>query len=295
MEKQSFNLDKPKYFVMESLVKIHGWRQLAPFDYENNILSFAAYVEDEPVDIYIEEKEESIECSFFFHTGQTEELKSGVREIVIRVLSLDRNIDSLIKKSIYAGKEYEGLVKNGWNRLLRSSTLFEDFCKVLFTTNCSWSLTKKISSAICNDEFSDITPCGRFPFPKPERVNQYSAEELKSMIPIGYRNESLKILCDKFSRYSDSWIEGKNIDDSFNQVLSLKGFGHYAASHMMIILDFFKEIPTDSVVVNYLKKHHGVEKKEAASFMKEHYKEWGDNFWWGFKLESVLKFMENGG
>lgn len=293
LPKYSFNIDKPIFFNLQHLVMIHGWRELAPFEYKDNLLYFAAYIEDDPVDIFIKEEADFIACSFASHGPKDEIFKEKVCQIISRVLSLDRDLDSLIDKSIAAGKEFEALVKDGWNRLLKSPTLFEDFCKVLFTTNCSWALTKKISTTICSDRFSDLTPSGKYPFPRPEMVNKYSAKELKEVICVGYRNESLKNLSKKFCEHSDTWLDVKNGDKAFDDVMALKGFGHYAASHMMIIIDFFKEIPTDSVVIKYLKKTHNIKKKDAASFMKEHYKVWENDYWWGFKLESILKFMEN--
>lgn len=292
MKLYEFNLDRPKYFQLENMVCVHGWRELAPFSYikEKNLLSLAAYAKESPVDIDIIQKGDKICVSFTCFDTPTKKIYSSVESIVRRVLFYDRDISSLLVTSANIGKNYEDLVKKGWNRLLRSATLFEDFCKVLFTTNCSWALTKKICSAFCSKAFSKVTPRGNYPFPKADVIADFSKEELKTMAPVGYRNESLSLLADKFSKNGDSWIIEKDAAQTFEAVNKLKGFGHYASSHMLIILDFFTEIPTDSVVIKYLKDVHGVEKKDARFFMQDYYKHWKDDFWWGFKLESVLKF-----
>ena len=274
---------------------IHGWRELSPFDYDlkTGELYFAVYIGENPVDIIIKNEKNCISAEYFTFDLVEENIEKEVSDCVSRVLCLDSDISNLILKASKAGKEYGSLVEKGWNRPLRSAGLFEDFAKVLFTTNCSWHLTKKMCKMACCEKFSDETPLGKFPFPKPERINLFSEEEIKTDLSVGYRNKALKFLCEKFIEKPDLGITNLNSGEIYDLVLSLKGFGDYSACHIMILLDIFSKIPTDSVVVKYMKNNHGQDGKNIKDFILRHYKVWGEYRWWGFKLEMVLFYLRN--
>ena len=72
---------------------------------------------------------------------------------------------AVLKAAENAGAEYVQLIRKGAGRLLRSPTLWEDAAKTLFTTNCTWALTRKMCEAVCSRAFIEPAPSGRYPFP----------------------------------------------------------------------------------------------------------------------------------
>lgn len=290
METLSFSLDKPDFFCLKNLVHVHGWVELSPFDFceESQTLSFAVFVNEIPVDVEIKEVQKKLEINLFSFDVLSRDSLSILKLKIRNMLNLDFKVDPLLKKAVKFGDEYENLVKKGWNRLLKSSSLFEDFSKTLFTTNCSWALTKKISSSLCCEKFSKRTIKGNFPFPEPASLIGFSEDDFKSFTPMGYRTGAFKEIINIF--HGNKGVDLKKLTslEAHEFITSIKGFGDYCACHIMVLNDFYDRIPTDSVVANYMKKYHGVEKKELKKFIEKHYKEWGDHLWWGFRLESVL-------
>ncbi len=143
---------------------------------------------------------------------------------------------------------------------------------------------------VCSDMFVSQTPSGIFPFPSPEIINKYSSEELKRLIPVGYRNVYLKSLAEIFAKdLTLQDIESVKMDYSAATkiIKQLKGFGPYASAHILVLIGYYQKIPIDTVVVSYLKKMHRVRKPE--SFINRHYRQWGKYKYWGLKLEKMIR------
>lgn len=270
----------------------HGWTHLSPYswDYNTDSIKFAVLIDDISIDISAVQNKNLIEISVVSHEQLNKSTLLTVKKLVQRSLSLDTDITDLYKIAKKTGEEYKLLIENGAGRLLRAPTLWEDAAKTLFTTNCSWKLTQKMCETVCSDLFvSTQTPSGIFPFPGPEIINKYSSEELKRLIPVGYRNEYLKSLAELFVEDPTLQnIESGKMDYSAATEITkqLKGFGPYASAHILVLINYYQKIPVDTVVVSYLKRTHRVRKPE--SFINRHYRKWGKFQYWGLKLEKMI-------
>ena len=289
-ERLTFN--PPKHYDLYMTCHAHGWKNLSPFrwDEAEKALHFAAIVRDIPTDFTVNQRKNKISVTLNSEQRHGAQHLQTATAMITRSLGLGIDTAPLLEISEKIGAEYVKLIKLGAGRLLRSPTLWEDAAKTLFTTNCAWSLTKRICESFCSDVFSNAAPSGGYPFPTPERIAPYSPKELNKVTPVGYRSEYLVGLAEHFTQ--DSLV--KNIENNgFDYksadaiVRKIRGFGDYATAHMLILTGYYDEVPIDTVVLAYLKENHRVRK--PRSFIDRTYRKWGRYKWWGLKLEMILR------
>jgi len=292
MAKTTMTFECPGYYDLQMTCHAHGWINLSPFswDYETNVLRFAALVDNHPVDIAATQSGQTIKTTIISYQKLGKSLKSKAKAIISRSLGLDIDTSELLSVAKKAGTEYVTLIQKGAGRLLRAPTLWEDAAKTLFTTNCSWFLTQKICNSACSETFVHPAPSGTFPFPSAGSFAQYNADQLKQLMPVGYRAGYLKTLAETYA--ADPTLQnietnGFNYQAADKLVRGLKGFADYATAHLLILAGYYNEIPIDTVVVSYLKRNHRVRKPK--SFIDRHYRKWGKYKWWGLKLEKMIK------
>ncbi len=291
MTRTKFKFDCPEFYDLHTTCHAHGWKNLAPFswDDDNKALRFAVGVDGASMDIEVKQNGDVLEASATSHEKLKRSALNDVKAALQRSLGLEMEVSEILKRARKAGPAYVALIEKGAGRLLRAPTLWEDAAKTLFTTNCSWSLTKKMCDSVCSERFSSPTPSGAYPFPPPRKLAELSSEELKKRIPVGYRAGYLSALAKRFVR--DPFLEdletaGFDYGAADKIVRRSNGFADYASAHLLVLAGYFQKVPIDTVVVSYLKRNHRVRK--PASFIKRHYGKWGPYRWWGFKLEKMI-------
>ena len=139
-----FTLPARPPFRFLSVVKSHGWVQMAPFafDEETATLTYTDRLSNGRVlDYQITEAENGI-------TVKTEKLtkaeQAEVSERITWMLGLDMDFSAF-----YAAAKREPKLlqaeKMARGRVLRSPTLFEDVVKTILTTNTLWAATKRMN------------------------------------------------------------------------------------------------------------------------------------------------------
>jgi len=142
-----------------------------------------------------------------------------------------------------------GWVSTGAGRMMRSPTVFEDVVKTICTTNCAWSATVRMVTALVS-ELGLEAPDGRRAFPAPEEMADASEGFYKDVVRAGYRGPYLRSLAgDVASGRLD--LEALNDpelrDDEVAAVLlALPGCGPYATAHMMMLLGRYSRLILDS-------------------------------------------------
>lgn len=292
MYTKSIKLNRPNHYNLHMTCHAHGWKNLAPFRWsdESKSLSFAAFIGEEPVGIEVVQNGDPLKATLHSHRKLDRKSINEARQIITRSLDLDTETDKLLEVAEKFGEDYVNLIKKGAGRMLHAPTLWEDAAKTFFTTNCSWSLTKRMCESACSDRFSKQSPGGSYPFPTAETLSEYSAKNISTLIPIGYRADYLIELAKRFSEdpfLGDIESNGYDYKNAYKYVINSKGFGDYACNHLLVLAGYYDKIPVDTVVVSYLKKNYRVRKPE--SFIKRKYGKWGKYMFWGLKLEKMLK------
>jgi N-glycosylase/DNA lyase len=140
---------------------------------------------------------------------------------------------------------------DGAGRMLRSPTVFEDLVKTICTTNCTWSATVRMVSAIVRELG---TPAERAPsqraFPAPEVVAEADESFFRDVAKAGYRGAYLRaVAVDVAEGRLD--LESLNDpalpdDEVAERLLALAGVGPYAMAHMMMLLGRYRWLILDS-------------------------------------------------
>jgi N-glycosylase/DNA lyase len=137
----------------------------------------------------------------------------------------------------------------GAGRLLRTPTAFEAVVKTICTTNCAWSATVRMVTALVS-ELGLEAPDGRRSFPTPEAMAATGEAFYTDVVRAGYRGPYLWSLA---TDVAEGRLDLEALDDPelpddevAARVLALPGCGPYAAAHMMMLLGRYSRLILDS-------------------------------------------------
>jgi 3-methyladenine DNA glycosylase/8-oxoguanine DNA glycosylase len=125
----------------------------------------------------------------------------------------------------------------GAGRMLRSPTVFEDVVKTICTTNCAWSGTVRMVTALVG-QLGVEAPGGGRAFPAPAAMAGAGDGFYRDVARAGYRGAYLRALADDVAA-GDLDLEELNDpelpdDEVEARLLALPGVGPYAAAHVML-------------------------------------------------------------
>ena len=137
----------------------------------------------------------------------------------------------------------------GAGRMLRSPTVFEDVVKTICTTNCTWSATVRMVTALVS-ELGLEAPGGGHTFPTPQAMASAGEKFYKDVVRAGYRGPYLRSLASDAAAGTLD-LEALNDpelpdDEVAARLLALPGCGPYATAHMMMLLGRYSRLILDS-------------------------------------------------
>jgi len=126
---------------------------------------------------------------------------------------------------------------SGAGRMLRSPTVYEDVVKTICTTNCAWSGTVRMVTALV-EELGVAAPSGKRTFPTPAAMAEAGDAFYRDVARAGYRGEYLRKLADDVASGALDLEElddpGLPVEEVEARLLALPGVGPYAAAHVML-------------------------------------------------------------
>ena len=291
-----FDLPARKPFNFHSVVNSHGWRQLAPFSYEEsrNTLSYVLRLSNGRV-VELKFREGANADGVIV---ETEKLgKAERREVVDKVtwmFGLDMDFSPFYAASRGEPKLAQAK-KRALGRVLRSPTLFEDVVKTILTTNTLWAATRNMTLKLVNELGEalqkDITNKA---FPAPEAIAASSPEFLKEKIRVGYRasaiyNLAVQVASGTFDLESLKTSELPT-PELRKQLLTINGVGPYAAANLLLIMGRTDFIPIDSWALKLVSKEWYDGKPVTPKEVEKHFESWGEfkglAFWfWDWKYK----------
>jgi N-glycosylase/DNA lyase len=181
-------------------------------------------------------------------------LAGRILEGVRHVLRLDADLSGFYAKA--AEDPDLRWVAAGAGRMLRSPTVFEDVVKTICTTNCSWTLTTKMVTAMVSELGEPPVGGGRpleNAFPSPAAMAGQTERFFRDIVRAGYRAPHFV----KLSRAvagGELDLEGLGRasredlpdDDLERALLELPGVGPYAAAHIMMTIGRDSRLILDS-------------------------------------------------
>jgi N-glycosylase/DNA lyase len=164
--------------------------------------------------------------------------------VVRHMLRLDEDLSRFY--ALIAEDPELAWVAQGAGRMLRSPTVFEDVIKTVCTTNCAWSGTVRMVTALVEHLGID----GRT-FPSPVAMADAPAEFYTDVARAGYRGPYLQAIA---SSVADGTLDLEALDgrsdlsdeEVAERLLALPGVGPYAAAHIMMLLGRYGRLILDS-------------------------------------------------
>ena len=295
-----FTLSAHPPFKFLSVVNSHGWRQLAPFSYDEltNILSYILRLSTGRV----------IELKFHDETDgvtvETEKLdkleKKEVENIVTWMFGLDMEFSSFYT-ALRGEPKLARAKKLSLGRLLRAPTLFEDVVKTILTTNTLWAATRNMSRKLVDEFGASTAPTAPLSatinnkaFPTPEAIAASSPDTIKEKIRVGYRAPAIHQLA---VRVASGQLDLESLKTSEiptlelrKELMKINGVGPYAAANLLMLLGRHDFIPIDSSALSVVSQEWYRGKPVTAREVEKHFAKWGEYkglaFWfWDWKAD----------
>jgi 3-methyladenine DNA glycosylase/8-oxoguanine DNA glycosylase len=292
-----FNLSARLPFRFLSVVKSHGWLQLAPFsfDEETSTLSYIDRLSNGRVLAY------RISGTGNGVTVETEELtkteQAEVSAHVTWMLGLDMDFSAF-----YAAARREPKLlqseKLARGRVLRSPALFEDVVKTILTTNTLWAATKRMNLNLINQYGPVLASLDgqteKRAFPSPAEIAASSPEVLREAVRVGYRAPAIHELAVRVATGELDLESLKTSDlptlELRKELLKIKGVGPYAAANLLLILGRGDFIPVDSWALKLVSHEWYDDQPVTPKQVEEAFEKWGEfkglAFWfWDWKYQ----------
>lgn len=230
---------------LAAAINAHGWKSLRPFEWDGTCLSWPQRTVAGVIPVRIEEHGAVLVLSSKASAAPlTIEAASAAR----RALCLDINF-APFHQLCRSYPDTAPIADAGLGPLLRAPTAFEDAIKTLLTTNVTWTLTKRMAAALC-DQLGD--PPGTFP--TPEALARASPEDLRRA-GLGYRAASIQAFATAVAGGEVNLDELESLPDPRPALRASRGFGPYAAAHLTMLFGRFDEIPFDSWALGLARRY----------------------------------------
>jgi N-glycosylase/DNA lyase len=249
----------PQGFSFRHTVGSHGWYDLPPFkaDEDGTRLEyvFASADGKSPVFVLVKPKAKHLAAE---HTGDEHD-NDRVRQGIRHILRLDEPLNEFYQL-VDGHERLNWIVLSGAGRLLRSPSVWEDLVKTLCTTNCSWSLTRKMVTNLV-EGLGEQAENGQKAFPTPEAMASVEPEFFRDEIRAGYRSPYLAELSESVAAGKldpESWLKSDlPTAELKKQLKQIKGVGDYAAENLLKLLGRYDGgIALDSWVRSQFYKKH---------------------------------------
>lgn len=277
-----FSIEKAAGFHFETAVCGHGWYDLAPFKYDPalNRLEYvfqdgknvaAGYVEDRPKELRV-------------WLANAKAKRSRIERDVRHILRLDDDMAQFYG-SLSGRPELGWVPKLGAGRLLRSPTVFEDIVKTMCTTNCSWSLTKKMVENLVG-KLGAPAKGGMKAFPTVTAMAAVDEKFFREEIKAGYRSPYFVELAQKIAAGEldpEALLHSElPTDELKKEIKKIKGFGDYAAENLLKLLGRYDGLALDSWLRARFYEKHNRKKVCADKKIAKHYHSFGE--WQGLAM-----------
>ncbi|HEY6002806.1 MAG TPA: Fe-S cluster assembly protein HesB, partial [Anaeromyxobacter sp.] len=289
----------PEPFDLTLTVRSHGWYDLPPWSWDEarrvlaRPLSLAG---GRIVNAEVAEAERGLAFRAFARGRLSAAEAREARAQLSTCLSLDDDLEPFRRRAAAleaeraAGRardlpDLRWALARGAGRLLRSPTVFEDAVKTLCTTNCSWALTRAMVTRLC-DLLGEAAPLGGRTFPSAAAMARVPERFYRDEIRAGYRAPFFAALAREVASGALD-LEGlrrssEPTDAVARRLLAIKGFGPYAAEHLLRLLGRNGHLALDSWTRAKLARLRGRRRVPGDRTLRRWYAPYGE--WAGLAM-----------
>ena len=168
--------------------------------------------------------------------------------VLRRVLNLDEDLSGFYEAA--ADDPELAWASQGAGRMLRSPTVFEEVIKTICTTNCAWSATVRMTTALVEHLGEPSAGNQGRAFPQAAAMAEAGDPFYRDVVRAGYRGDYLRSIAAAVAageldleRLLDPALEDADVAE---RLLALPGVGPYAAAHVMMLLGRYSSLVLDS-------------------------------------------------
>jgi N-glycosylase/DNA lyase len=284
-------MNVPDPFDLDLTVRSHGWYDLAPWAWDGARGLLSRPVRLTSGRVVVAEVARGDRGLAFRALARGRLSGAEAREAqaaLATCLSLDEDLApfqaraaALERERVRGRRDLPDLrwaLARGAGRLLRSPTVFEDAVKTLCTTNCSWALTRLMVERLCA-ALGDEGPGGERAFPTPAAMAAQPEGFYRETIRAGYRAPFLAALArDVAAGVLDLEALRRSAlptDELLRRLRALRGFGPYAAEHLLRLLGRHDHLALDSWTRAKLARLRGKRRPPADRTLRRWYAPYG--------------------
>ncbi len=168
--------------------------------------------------------------------------------VLRRVLNLDEDLSGFYEAA--ADDPELAWASQGAGRMLRSPTVFEEVIKTICTTNCAWSATVRMTTALVEHLGEPSAGNQGRAFPQAAAMAEAGDAFYRDVVRAGYRGAYLRSISAAVAageldleRLLDPALGDADVAE---RLLALPGVGPYAAAHVMMLLGRYSSLVLDS-------------------------------------------------
>jgi N-glycosylase/DNA lyase len=173
---------------------------------------------------------------------------AAARAVTHAVLALDHDLEPFYRLTD-TDPAFSWVRPAGAGRLLRAPTVFEDLVKLICTTNCNWSATRRMVGHLIA-ALGPVAATGRRAFPTPERMAAEPESFYQDVVRAGYRARALREIAERAAREPSALESLRAIASPSaalrRALLDLRGVGPYAAENLLRLLGRHDFLAIDS-------------------------------------------------
>jgi 3-methyladenine DNA glycosylase/8-oxoguanine DNA glycosylase len=290
----TFHLPARSPFNFSSVVDSHGWRQLAPFcfDETSSTLFYTDYLRSNRV---VEYRISGTREGLRVETDKlTKSEQSEATEKITWMFGLDMEFSDFYRVT-RAEPKLARAKKQALGRVLRSPTLFEDVIKTILTTNTLWAatrnMTKKLVEEFGSPKRGTSTHVNKYTrkqstqyevrntFPTPASIAASNSDFIKEKIRVGYRAPAIHDLAVRVAsgKYDLESLKHSSLPtlELRKELMTIKGVGPYAAANLLMILGRHDFIPIDSYALMMVSHEWYRGKPVTATQVEKRFAKWG--------------------
>lgn len=253
-----FHIQTPPDFNFYNTARSHGWSSLAPFSFDLQNVRLKRRFGNISTEIF--ERGGELFCQTSTQISDARQ-KNEIERVWRHVLRLDEDYGEFYAL-VAETPDFKWIAEKGAGRLLRSPTVFEDLIKTVCTTNCSWTLTLKMTANI-------VREIGKGSFPSAEEMAQLDAEFYQTKIRAGYRAQFLHDIAFSVAARTlpvETWLDKEIPTAELKKLIkNVRGCGEYAADNLLKLLGHYDVLALDSMLRSrfYQKRNGGAKCTDA--------------------------------
>ena len=277
-------------FRFRSMVLSHGWYALPPFrwDGKKRALEVAFRAGGKPFAFRVTSRRDmqggqALRAVPIGGPPLTAGARREARAALRWMFRLNEDLTPFHRLAAERG-ELEFVVREGLGSFLRAPSLFEEFAKVLLTTNVGWSGTKRMTRLLIESAGEPVRPwngVGGAPrlFPEPGAVARLGERGLREQCGLGYRAPYLHTLSSAVARRDldlDLFADPlRGTEDLAADLASIQGFGPYAVNTLLVSLGRYDRLILDSWIRKTVSDIHFRSRSIADRTIERRYAPWG--------------------